>query len=86
MANAAKIVLALAMVLGTAPLSATAQNSLVAQADQPRGQIVNRDHIAPTGETVPNPGRSQIGPESTQEKAAQRKSDRDTHSICSNCD
>jgi hypothetical protein len=86
MGKAAKIALALAIGLGAAPLSAAAQNILVAQADNSRGQIINRDYLAPTGETVPNPGRSQIGPESTQEKAAQRKSDRDTHSICSNCD
>jgi hypothetical protein len=96
MATAAKIVFALGIGmiagLGTPVVgTAAAQNYLTAQADSQgmppsRDQLLNKDYLAPTGETVPNPGRSQIGPESEQEKGAQRRSDRDTHSICSNCE
>ena len=92
MAIAARIAFALVTGLGTPAVGATAaQNYVIAQADSvgappPRDQLLNRDYLAPTGETVPNPGRSQIGPESEQEKGAQRRSDRDTHSICSNCE
>jgi hypothetical protein len=86
MAKAAKLVIALVIGLDAPALGVSAQQNLLAQADPPRGQLINRTHIAPTGETVPNPGLSQIGPESAQEKAAQRRSQRDTHSICSNCE
>ncbi len=86
MGKAAKLVIALVIGLETPALGVSAQENLLAQADPPRGQLINRTHIAPTGETVPNPGLSQIGPESAQEKAAQRRSQQDTHSICSNCE
>ncbi len=86
MAQAAKIFLALAIAVGAPAVSASAQTNLGALAGPPRGQLINRYHLAPTGETVPHPGKPQIGAESTQEKAAQQRSRRDTHSICSNCD
>ncbi len=86
MARAAKIFLALAIAVGTPAVSASAQKTLGAIADPPRGQLINRYHLTPTGETVPHPGKSQIGSESTQEKATQERSRRDTHSICSNCE
>jgi hypothetical protein len=91
MATVMKIVFAAAISLGI-PVSAafagqaylTAQDD--SQATSTPGTSFRGDYLAPTGETLPNPGRSQIGPESEQEKGAQRKSDQDTHSICSNCE
>ncbi|MGP0061257.1 MAG: hypothetical protein ACLPID_18450 [Beijerinckiaceae bacterium] len=86
MAKATKIVLAMAIALDAAMLHASAQGNLFAQAEPSRDQLINRNNLAPTGETVPHPGQSQIGSESAQEKAAQKKSQKDTHSICSNCE
>jgi hypothetical protein len=91
MATVMKIIFAAAIGLG-APVSGAfaGQAYLTAQDDSqrapPSGGSLRQDYIAPTGETLPNPGRSQIGPESEQEKGAQRRSDQDTHSICSNCE
>ena len=86
MAKAAKIVLAMVIGLAAATLHASAQEHLLAQVDSPRSHLINRNNLVPTGETVPHPGQPQIGSETTQEKAAQKKSQKDTHSICSNCE
>jgi hypothetical protein len=68
-----------------------ARRTLIAQADAPpreppRDQLINRNNLTPSGETVPHPGVQQIGHESEQKIGAELKSDRDTHSICSNCE
>jgi hypothetical protein len=91
MATVMKIVFAAIIGLGIPVSGAFAgQTYLTAQDDSqgapPAGTSFRQDHLAPTGTTLPNPGRSQIGPESEQEKGAQRRSDQDTHSICSNCE
>jgi hypothetical protein len=92
MTTIAKIVFASVIGLGVPGAGAfAAEGYLTAQADPQGGSApppssFRQDYLAPTGETLPNPGRSQIGPESEQEKGAQRKSDQDTHSICSNCE
>ena len=61
-----------------------AQN--VPQLEPPLSEHLNRNNLAPTGATVPNLGASQIGAESAQEQGAEEQSDKDTHSICSNCE
>jgi hypothetical protein len=90
MATVMKIVFAAVIGLGVPVSGAFAgQAYLTAQDDSqgtPSGGSFRQDYLAPTGTTLPNPGRSQIGPESEQEKGAQKKSDEDTHSICSNCE
>jgi hypothetical protein len=49
-------------------------------------RLLRSRNIAPTGQTLPRPGASQIGEESAQEKAAQTRSQGATRTICSNCD
>jgi hypothetical protein len=89
MAKVTKILLAFVVVLGIEATAAAAQRQVLAQADtrpQVRESLLRSRNIAPTGVTLPHPGASKIGDESTQEKAAQRRSEQDTRSICSNCD
>lgn len=86
MARTAKLALAMLIALDAATLRASAQENLLAQVNSPRSQLINRNNLVPTGETVPHPGQSQIGSETAQEKAAHRRSQKDTHSICSNCE
>jgi hypothetical protein len=90
MSKAAKILLAILIGTGAGVSTAqAAQRQLMAQTDTSppdRDRLLRNRNIAPTGETLPHPGASQIGDETAQEKAVQRRSDRDTHSICSNCD
>jgi hypothetical protein len=90
MSKAAKILLAVLIGFGAGTFAAqAAQRQMMAQADmspQDRDRLLRSRNIAPTGETLPHPGSSQIGDETAQEKSVQRRSDRDTHSICSNCE
>ena len=44
----------------------------------------NRD-VTSTGATVPNPGASQIGPETERERRAQERSNDATKMICKGC-
>lgn len=86
---ASSITFALLVCLGMTAGTAAAMAQMVAQNTPP--QTAPRDdgyerRLAPTGQTLPHPGASQIGDESAQEKGAQKRSDRDTHSICSNCE
>jgi len=95
MAPALRITLALfaclVLCLGSLTVGAAlAQQSVVAQAvpplEPPRDELGNRRNLAPTGQTVPHLGEPQTGAESAQERGAQKRSDQDTHSICSNCE
>jgi hypothetical protein len=91
-AAATGIVLAGALVKTVAwAVTSAARRTLIAQVDisplgSSRDELLNRNYLTHSGETVPHPGVPQIGNESEQEMGAQRRSDRDTHSICSNCD
>jgi hypothetical protein len=88
MAKIAKILFACVLGLGAAALAnvATPWQALAQNDTAPPREILRGKNIAPTGETVPHLGAPQIGDESSQEKGAQRRSDHDTHTICSNCD
>jgi hypothetical protein len=93
MKNATTICFAAAFGLGTAipefvGVDGLRSGQAFAQTDvehQQSERLLRDNNLAPSGETLPHPGASQIGDESTQEKGAQRKSDEDTQSICSNC-
>ena len=85
------IMLAFGIGLGGMTAAAAAAELRVAQSEpqqseDQQAELLNRRNLAPTGQTVPHPGAPQIGDESAQERGAQKKSDQDTHSICSNCE
>jgi hypothetical protein len=94
MIKATKNCFAVAFGVGTAMMTVSASEQqrfgeFLAQADieqQRNNSLLRGNNLAPTGETVPHPGSSQIGDESAQERGAQKKSDEDTRSICSNCE
>jgi hypothetical protein len=90
MRHTPRITFALLVGVSMVTAAAAAKAQMVAQAtpqlEPPRADLSNRNNLAPTGATVPHPGEPQIGEESAQERGAQRRSDRDTHSICSNCE
>lgn len=69
--------------------AAYAQTSAPAPADgsrEPRTiNLINRNYLTPTGETVPHPGASQ-GPGVTPlDRAIQQRDDKVQRGICSNC-
>jgi hypothetical protein len=90
MRRAPNMIVALMIGIGMVAGAAAGEAQTVAQAtpqlEPPRMDLSNRNNLAPTGATVPHPGAPQIGDESAQERGAQSRSDRDTHSICSNCE
>jgi hypothetical protein len=49
------------------------------------GRLLNRPYLTTSGQTVPHPGKSQIGSQTEVERRAEEESDRATRSICSNC-
>jgi hypothetical protein len=89
MSKAAKIIFALVICFGAETDAVLAQSQqTLAQAGlmpEPTARLLRGRNIAPTGETLPHPGMSQIGDETAQEKGAEAQSDRDMYSICSNC-
>jgi hypothetical protein len=49
------------------------------------GQSLNRDHLAPTGKTLPHPGVSQAEGTTELDRLIQRQDDRTEESICKGC-
>jgi hypothetical protein len=47
--------------------------------------LLTKPYLTPSGQVVPKPGDSQSGPQTPQERKAQRQSDQILNSICSNC-
>jgi hypothetical protein len=54
----------------------------VEETDRP---LLRGPNLTISGETVPNPGKPQIGSETEAERQAQERSKKATRSICSNC-
>jgi hypothetical protein len=49
------------------------------------GQPLNKDHLAPTGKTLPHPGVSQAEGTTELDRLIQRQDDRTEESICKGC-
>ena len=49
------------------------------------GQPLNKDHLAPTGKTLPHPGLSQADGMTELDRSIQRQDDRTDESICKGC-
>jgi hypothetical protein len=49
------------------------------------GQPLNKDHLAPTGKTLPHPGVPQAEGTTEFDRAIQRKDERAEESICKGC-
>ncbi|VTZ25927.1 conserved exported hypothetical protein [Methylocella tundrae] len=79
-------VLVLMMAMSAA---ASAQTSVPGPTDGSRDpaapNLINRDYLTPTGETVPHPGASQSAGVTTLDRAIQRRDDAVEKGICSNC-
>jgi hypothetical protein len=50
-----------------------------------RGQLLNRDYLAPTGATVPRPGVSQSAGPTALDRSIERRDNRIDNSICEAC-
>ena len=50
-----------------------------------QGQPLNKDHLAPTGKTLPHPGVSQGEGTTELDRSIQRNDDRTDESICKGC-
>jgi len=87
-AMAAGILIALLLTFGVRVDVVRAEESLGQEDFKPaqNERLLRSRNIAPTGQTLPRPGASQIGEESVQEKRAQARSERATRMICSNCE
>jgi hypothetical protein len=49
------------------------------------GQPLNKDHLAPTGKTLPHPGLPQADGMTELDRSIQRQDDRTDESICKGC-
>ena len=49
------------------------------------GQPLNKDHLAPTGQTLPHPGVPQAEGTTEFDRSVQRRDDRIEESICKGC-
>jgi hypothetical protein len=49
------------------------------------GQPLNKDHLAPTGKTLPHPGLSQADGVTELDRSIQRQDDRTDESTCKGC-
>jgi hypothetical protein len=49
------------------------------------GQPLNKDHLAPTGKTLPHPGVPQADGMTELDRSIQRQDDRTEESICKGC-
>ena len=49
------------------------------------GQPLNKDHLAPTGKTLPHPGVPQAEGTTELDRSIQRQDDRTDESICKGC-
>ena len=49
------------------------------------GQFLNKDHLAPTGATLPHPGVPQAEGTTEPDRSVQRQDDRTDESICKGC-
>jgi hypothetical protein len=67
--------------------AAYGQNSSVAPApDNPApGQVLNRDHLTSTGQTVPRPGVPQASGPTALDREIQQRDNRTDNSICKGC-
>jgi hypothetical protein len=50
-----------------------------------RGQLLDKDYLTSTGETVPRPGASQSGGTTTLDRAIQQQDNKIDNSICNGC-
>jgi hypothetical protein len=50
-----------------------------------RGNLLNRDYLAPTGATVPRPGLSQSAGPTVLDRSIERQNDHIDNSICKAC-
>jgi hypothetical protein len=49
------------------------------------GQLLNKDYLTPSGETVPRPGVPQASGPTPLDRSLRRQDNRIDRSICSNC-
>jgi hypothetical protein len=56
-----------------------------APSDNAPGQPLNKDHLAPTGKTLPHPGVPQAEGTTEFDRSVQRQDDRTDESICKGC-
>ena len=84
-----RLSLALAILTATAAGVAAADPSSGGYANpQPRptpGQLLNRDYLTSTGETVPRPGLPQSAGETRLDRSIVRQDDKIDNSICKGC-
>ncbi len=88
MTRQAKVIsaLALAAAVTLSGLNdAAGQNQTLVHDGDHSSHLLDRPYLAPTGAVVPKPGEPQTGPETSQERKAQKQDNRITNSICSNC-
>jgi hypothetical protein len=53
--------------------------------DPTPGQPLNKDHLAPTGKTLPHPGVPQASGPTELDRSIQKQDDRTDNSICKGC-
>ena len=78
--------IALAAALAISSFNGVASAAQMLRKDGYRSShLLIRPYLAPTGATVPKPGEPQTGAATRRERKAQERSEKITHSICSNC-